>query len=297
MIYTITLNPSLDYIAFTDSINLGKTNRTRDEYIVPGGKGINIPILLSRLGVPTTALGFAGGFTGDKLIKLLENENINCDFSKLDSDTRINFKLSCGEITEFNGSGATLSVSDIESIKTKIKTLQSGDWLCLSGSVPNGVKSDIYKELALCVPTGIKVVVDTAGKPLLKSLDTKPFLIKPNIDELCDIFACEISIDNIEIYAKKLQKMGAKNVMVSCDKDGAFLLDMNGNTHFQKAPQGNAVNTVAAGDSMIAGFIKHYLDTESFAESLKFAVACGSATAFSKWIAKKEMIYTVYENM
>ncbi|MBR2448113.1 MAG: 1-phosphofructokinase [Clostridia bacterium] len=297
MIYTVTLNPSLDYIAFTDSINLGKTNRTRDEYIVPGGKGINISILLSRLDLPTTALGFAGGFTGDKLIKLLENENINCDFSKLDSDTRINFKLSCGEITEFNGSGATLSVSDIKSIKTKIKTLQSGDWLCLSGSIPNGVKSDIYKELALCVPTGVKVVVDTAGEPLLKSLDTKPFLIKPNIDELCDIFACEISIGNIEIYAKKLQKMGAKNVMVSCDKDGAFLLDMNGNTLFQKAPKGNAVNTVAAGDSMIAGFIKHYLDTESFAESLKFAVACGSATAFSKWIAKKEMIYTVYENM
>ena len=297
MIYTVTLNPSLDYIAFTDTFYKGKTNRTRDEYIVPGGKGINISILLSRLTVPTTALGFAGGFTGKKLISLLENENINCDFLEIDADTRINVKLNSGEITEFNGSGATLTNRDIENLKAKIKTLQNGDWLCLSGSIPKGINADIYKQLALCVPQGVNIVVDTVGKPLIEALKAKPFLIKPNIDELCDIFECEISTDNIEVYAKKLQDMGAQNVLISCGKDGAFLLDINGKTHFQQAPNGNAVNTVAAGDSMIAGFIKHYTETENYADSLKFAVACGSATAFSKWIAEKELIYKLYKSL
>jgi 1-phosphofructokinase len=297
MIYTVTLNPSLDYIAFTDTINLGKTNRTKNEYIVPGGKGINISILLSRLGLATTALGFAGGFTGEKLNDLLKSENINCDFSQINADTRINIKLSCGEITEFNGSGATLSEDNIESLKTKIKSLKKDDWLCLSGSVPSGVNADIYKQLALCAPNGVQVVVDTVGKPLLESLETKPFLIKPNIDELCDIFECEIGIDNIETYAKKLQVMGAQNVMVSCGKDGAFLLDNKGKAYFQTAPNGNAVNTVAAGDSMIAGFIAKYIKTENFETSLKFATACGSATAFSKWLADKETIDKIYKNL
>lgn len=297
MIYTVTLNPSLDYIAFTDTINLGKTNRTKNEYIVPGGKGINISILLSRLGLATTALGFAGGFTGEKLKDLLKSENINCDFSKTDANTRINIKLSCGEITEFNGSGATLSEDNIESLKTKIKSLKKGNWLCLSGSVPSGVNADIYKQLALCAPNGVQVVVDTVGKPLLESLETKPFLIKPNIDELCDIFECEIGIDNIETYAKKLQVMGAQNVMVSCGKDGAFLLNNKGDAYFQTAPNGNAVNTVAAGDSMIAGFIAKYIKTENFETALKFATACGSATAFSKWLAEKEIIEQIYKNL
>ncbi len=297
MIYTVTLNPSLDYIAFTDTINLGKTNRTKNEYIVPGGKGINISILLSRLGLATTALGFTGGFTGEKLIELLENENINCDFSHIDADTRINIKLSSDGITEFNGSGATLSEDNIESLKTKIKSLKKNDWLCLSGSVPSGVNADIYKQLALCAPNGVQVVVDTVGKPLLETLETKPFLIKPNIDELCDIFECEISIDNIKTHAKKLQVMGAQNVMVSCGKDGAFLLNNKGDAYFQTAPNGNAVNTVAAGDSMIAGFITKFNETQNHLDSLKFAVACGSATAFSKWLADKETIDSIYEKL
>lgn len=297
MIYTVTLNPSLDYIAFTDTVNFGKTNRTKDEYIVPGGKGINISILLSRLGLDTTALGFAGGFTGKKLKDLLKSEGIACNFSEIEADTRINVKLNSGEITEFNGSGATLSASDIEKLKAKIKLLKSGDWLCLSGSIPKGTETDIYKQLALCVSAGVNVVIDTAGKPLTESLKVKPFLIKPNIDELCYIFDTEIDIENIEFYAKKLQNMGAQNVLVSLGGDGAFLLDMNGKTHFQKAHKGNAVNTVAAGDSMIAGFIKHYAETQNFADSLKFSVACGSATAFSKWLAEKEFIYKLYKSL
>lgn len=297
MIYTVTLNPSLDYVAFTDTMAIGKTNRTKNEYIVPGGKGINISILLSRLGLSTTALGFAGGFTGEKLKDLLKSENINCDFSKIDADTRINVKLSCGDITEFNGSGAALGENDIESLKNKIKSLQNGDWLCLSGSVPSGVNADIYKQLALCTPKGVNIIIDTVGKPLLEALETKPFLIKPNIDELCDIFNAEIGIDNIETYAKKLQDMGALNVLISCGKDGAFLLDNKGKTYFQTAPKGNAVNTVAAGDSMIAGFIAEYIKTQNFESSLKFATACGSATAFSKWLADKEMIEKIYNGI
>lgn len=296
MIYTVTLNPSLDYIAFSDTLLFGKTNRTHNEYVVPGGKGINVSILLSRLGANTTALGFSGGFTGKELQRLLSNENITCDFSEVSDNTRINIKLSSGEITEFNASGISLNNDKINELTGKIKALKSGDWLCLSGSVPKGADSDIYKHLAHAAPQGVKIVVDAVGEPLISSLSEKPFLIKPNRDELCDLFGIEIhTTEDIIIYAKKLQEMGAQNVLVSLGGDGAILLDTAGETHIQKAPNGKPVNTVAAGDSMIAGFIFRYLDTENFSDSLKFATAAGSATAFSRWIAEKELVYELYK--
>ncbi|MBQ4119973.1 MAG: 1-phosphofructokinase [Clostridia bacterium] len=297
MIYTVTLNPSLDYIAFTDTICEGKTNRTKDEYIVPGGKGLNISILLSRLCCPSTALGFIGGFTGKELQNLLKAESINCNFTEVADTTRINFKLNSGKITEFNGSGITLDTDKIEKLKTRIKNLKSGDWLCLSGSIPKGAKADIYKELALSAPDSVITVIDAVGEPLKQALLAKPFLIKPNRDELCDFFGVDkIADEDIEIYAKKLQNMGAQNVMISLGSAGAFLLNSNGKTYFQKAPEGNPINTVAAGDSMIAGFIKRYCETNDFADSLKFAVAAGSATAFSKWLAEKDLIYKLYNS-
>ncbi len=298
MIYTLTLNPSLDYYAYPDSFNIGKTNRTRDEYILPGGKGLNVSVLLSRLGEETTALGIKGGFTGDELLRLLKEENINCDFWEAKGNTRINVKLSDSEITEFNGSGVSLRGEDISTLKGKIERLNEGDWLCLSGSIPKGADNDIYLELALLAKQGVKVVVDAVGEPLKQSLKAKPFLIKPNLDELEDLFGVKISsVEEIVHYAKLLQEMGAENVLVSLGKEGALLLDMNGNTHFEAAPNGRVINTVAAGDSMIAGFIHRYKKTADFADSLKYSVAAGSATAFSKWLAEKELVEELYNKM
>lgn len=298
MIYTVTLNPSLDYVAFCDTINFGKTNRTKNEYIVPGGKGLNISILLSRLGSDTCALGFCGGFTGKELERLLKNEGINCDFQQANQNTRINVKLSGKEITEFNASGIALDSSKINTLKEKLQTLKLGDWLCLSGSIPKGTEATIYHDLALCAPQGVNVVVDAIGEPLLESLKVKPFLIKPNIDELCDIFECEIKTqEEIVFYAKKLKDMGAQNVLVSLGKDGALLLDSGNTIHTIKPPKGNAVNTVAAGDSMIAGFIHRYSQTGDYADSLKFATACGSATAFSEWIASPTLVEQLYKTL
>ena len=193
MIYTITLNPSLDYVAYTDSFERGKTNRTRDEYIVPGGKGLNVSVLLSRLGDETTALGIKGGFTGDELVRLLKKENINCSFWQADGNTRINVKLSGNEITEFNGSGVSLRKEDISALKNRLSELKEGDWLCLSGSIPNGADNTIYLELASSVKEGVKVVVDASGEPLRAALSAKPFLIKPNIDELGELFGKKIT--------------------------------------------------------------------------------------------------------
>ena len=296
MIYTLTLNPSLDYYAYPDSFNIGKTNRTKGEYILPVGKGLNVSVLLSRLGVPTTALGFTGGFTGDELIRLLKEENIHCDFGKANGNTRINVKL-CGEnITEFNGSGISPRKEDISALKEKVSLLKAGDWLCLSGSIPNGADKDIYLELASLVKNGVKVVVDASGEALTLALSANPFLVKPNIDELGELFGVNISgREEIELYAKKLQETGAQNVLVSLGAEGAFLLDMNGNTHYEAAPKGEAVNTVGAGDSMIAGFICRYRKTENFADSLKYSVAAGSATAFSRRIAEKKLVEELYE--
>ena len=295
MIYTLTLNPSLDYVAVADSFNVGKTNRTGEEYFVPGGKGINVSVLLTRLGEKTTALGFAGGFTGNELCRLLEEENINCNFKKANGNTRINVKLDSGEITEFNASGITLTESDISCLKERLGELVSGDWLCLSGSIPKGTSQDIYFNLAKSVKNGVNVVVDAVGEPLKAALKAKPFLIKPNIDELCDLFTAEIKTkEEIIFYAKKLIEMGAQNVLVSLGGDGAILVDMAGGEHFCPAHKGNAVNTVGAGDSMVAGFIYKYKQTANFKESLKFAVAAGSATAFSPWLAEKEKIYELF---
>lgn len=295
MIYTLTLNPSLDYVAEADSFNIGKTNRTKNEYFVAGGKGINVSLLLSRLGLDTTALGFIGGFTGKELERQLKKENINCDFQQVEGNTRINVKLKGDDITEFNASGVVLSENEISALKEKLKALKEGDWLCLAGSIPKGAEASVYKDLALSVKEGVKVVVDAIGEPLKASLSAKPFLVKPNIDELSDLFGAEIKTkEEIECYAKLLQEMGAKNVLVSMGGDGAFLLDMEGNTHFMPAHKGKVINTVGAGDSMIAGFICKFIETKDYFDSLKFAVAAGSATAFSPWLAEKELIEKLY---
>lgn len=299
MVYTVTLNPSLDYNAKAVSANTGKTNRTYGEFIVPGGKGLNVSIMLSKLGVSTTAFGFSAGFTGEELKRLMKEQGCNSDFITLANGfTRINVKLISDTITEFNGSGATISATDIDNLKSKISTLSSNDTLVLSGSIPKGVDEDIYLVLASAAPKGTQIIIDTCGVPLSRSLAISPFLIKPNIDELCDLFNRSIeSREDIVKSSKTLQNMGAQNVLVSLGEKGAILVTADGKEYYCDAPVGSFVNTVGAGDSMVAGFIAEYKKSKNEGKALKFAVACGSATAYSPWLADTDTINKLYEMM
>lgn len=299
MVYTVTLNPSLDYNANVDTTNTGKTNRTYGEYIVPGGKGLNVSIILSRLGMDTTAFGFCAGFTGEELKSLMANQGCKSDFITVDNGfTRINVKLVAKEVTEYNGSGITLNETDIENLKDKISKLSPHDTLVLSGSIPKGIDEGVYATLSKSAPDGVKVVIDTTGEPLKRALECNPFLIKPNIDELSDFFDTTIeSSEDIVKYAKMLQTMGAQNVLVSMDEKGAVLVTSTGKEFYCDTPAGNFQNSVGAGDSMVAGFIYEYAKTENMGKSLKFSVASGSATAYSPWLAEKENILKLYEIM
>ena len=292
MIYTVTLNPSLDYTAHVISADYGKTNRTKNESILPGGKGLNVSVMLKRLGVPSVALGFCAGFTGDELLRLAKSEGCDCDFIKLNSGfTRINMKLVSGEVTEYNGSGITVTDADVAKLCKKLAGLAENDLLVLSGSVPNGAEPTVYKTLLQCVPSGVVTVLDCSGAPLKNALCCRPFLVKPNIDELCDFFNTEIKTEaEIIKYAKKLQALGAENVLVSLGEGGAVLLTESGECFFEKVPDGEMQNTVGAGDSMVAGFIYSLKKTGDFRKALRFAVACGSATAYAPWLAQKSDI-------
>ncbi len=299
MVYTVTLNPSLDYNAQVETLNFGKTNRTFGEYIVPGGKGINVSIILARLGIKTTAFGFCAGFTGNELKNLMANQGCACDFIDLNKGfTRINVKLVSNQVTEYNGSGISITSDDIEQLKNKISHLCENDVLVLSGSLPKGVSEDAYYKLALVAPKGVKVIIDTTGKPLKHALNSNPFLIKPNIDELNEFFGINISnMEDVVKYAKLLQNMGAQNVLVSMDEKGAVLVTYDGKEFYCDTPAGNFKNSVGAGDSMVAGFICEYSKSENMGKSLKFSVASGSATAYSDWLAQKDDIIKLYEIM
>ena len=299
MIYTVTLNPSLDYTANAKSFNIGKTNRVSDEYFVVGGKGLNVSILLRRLGVNSTALGFTAGFTGKELEKMLESLNCRHDFIEVSEGfTRINVKLVENEVTEFNAAGPKISDADIHLFLKKISELKPEDTLVLSGSIPAGVSENIYSRIIETAPQGTTVILDTCGKALTSALSLRPFLIKPNDEEICDLFGKSIeSHEDVVFYAKKLQKMGARNVLVSLGEKGAVLLTERCEVFTCEPPKGEMVNTVGAGDSMVAGFIREYSLSGDYAASLKFAVCCGSATAYSKWLAGKEMIEKLIEEM
>lgn len=296
MIYTVTLNPSIDYTADVGTAELGKTNRTKNEYIAPGGKGLNSSIILSRLGQKNIAFGFTAGFTGLELERIMKNHGTKCRFTKIENGlTRINVKFVADEVTEFNGSGISVSDFDIHKLCKNISRLKSGDWLVLSGSAPRGANPDIYKTLMSAAKDGVKIVLDTVGEPLKLALPQKPFLVKPNLDELCDFFETPIETDEqIVSYAKKLSKMGAKNVLVSLGEKGAILLSENGDTIKCDVPKGEMLNTVGAGDSMVAGFIHKFKINGDYNDALKFAVAAGSATAYSKWLAEKDLIEKLY---
>ena len=296
MIYTLTLNPAIDYVMRADSISLGRTNRSDSEELYFGGKGINVSVILKELGEETTALGFVGGFTGDFLEKGLADMGIKTDFVRLSKGiTRINVKLKSGDETEINAKGPVVTEDELASLMAKLDSVESGDTVVLAGSVPSSLPSDIYEKiLATLDGRDVRVAVDAEGELLLKSLKYRPFLIKPNNFELSQIEGKTLKCDaDIESAARKLKDMGAVNVLVSLGKDGAMLIDEHGRMHKANAPKITPVNTVGAGDSMVAGFLSGA--KEGYGYALGLGIASGSATAASAELAKKEDIFKLLE--
>lgn len=297
MIYTVTLNPALDYIIQVDQLKPGEINRTKGEMILPGGKGINVSMVLYELGYTSVALGFVAGFTGEKLIKDLKQRGIRTDFISVERGmTRINVKVKGREETEINGSGPDVPAIAVQVLMIQMERLKPGDILVLAGSVPEMMPEDIYEKLMSRLEgRGIKVVVDTTGRALIGTLKYRPFLVKPNHHELGEMFG--VSINDKEqacMYARKLQEMGAVNVLVSMASEGAVLLDENGTYHECDAPKGNVKNSVGAGDSMVAGFLASYFETKDYTKAFHMAVAAGSATAFSAYLATGPEILEVF---
>ena len=257
MVYTVTLNPALDYVMKLGNLRTDDINRTNGEEIYYGGKGINVSVILTQLDIPNTALGFLGGFTGKKLEEMLKSDGISCDFNYLKSgDTRINVKIKADKEIDLNACGPEITQEDMQSFLKKLDGIKDGDYLILAGSIPKTLPDDIYERMLERVSDRkVNCVVDATGDLLKNVLKYRPFLIKPNHHELGDLFSVEIkSDDDIVKYSKKLQEMGAKNVLVSMAKDGAMLTDENGNIHKIGNAKGKLVNSVGCGDSMVAGF-------------------------------------------
>jgi 1-phosphofructokinase len=289
MIYTVTLNPSLDYIVEVDQVTLGELNRTKNETKFPGGKGINVSQVLKRLDVDSRALGFLGGFTGDYIEEFLTSHGINTDFVKVDEDTRINIKLKSEDETEINAKGPNITEENFEALKGKIRELTSEDILVLAGIIPSTMPESTYEELVkLCNENGTKFIVDAEGELLKKVLPLNPFLIKPNHHELGDLFNTVInSCEEVIPYGRELIKQGAQNVIVSLADKGAVLINKD-LALIATSPKGDVKSSVGAGDSIVAGFIATYEKTKSIEEAFRFSVAAGSATAFSIGLCTRE---------
>ena len=291
MIYTVTFNPSLDYIVSVNDFQLGLTNRTDSELILPGGKGINVSTILMNLGIDSTAFGFAAGFTGEEIIREVEAMGIRSDFIKIDSGiSRINLKLKNIDGTEINGSGPEISEEKIEELLRKLDILGEGDILVLAGSIPASMPADMYSTIMERLQhKNVTFIVDATKDLLINVLKYKPFLIKPNNHELGEMFGVILKTDeDIITYAKKLQEKGARNVLISMAGDGAILITEDGEIHKGLPPKGEVVNSVGAGDSMVAGFLTGYLNTGDYEKAFKLGIATGSATAFLAWLAEKE---------
>lgn len=297
MIYTVTFNPSLDYIVSVDDFKLGMTNRTYAEEIYPGGKGINVSIVLNNLGFHNTALGFVGGFTGEEIEKRIRESGCNTWFIHVHSGiSRINVKLKNIEGTEINGMGPDISEEAFSKLLNKLEELNDGDVLILAGSIPTSINSQAYSIIMNRIENkNILVVVDATKDLLVNVLKHHPFLIKPNNHELGEIFGVEINTkDDVKIYGKKLQEMGARNVLVSMAGEGAVFIGEHGECYETVPPEGTLVNGVGAGDSMVAGFMAGWLESADYEHAFYKSVACGSASAFSEYLATKEQVETVY---
>lgn len=298
MIYTVTLNPSIDYIVHVDNLQLGALNRMQRDLKIPGGKGINVSRVLGRLGVENTALGFLGGFTGDFVREALSSENIATGFVPIKGDTRINIKLKHGEETEINGQGPAITPEEADELFCKLDSLGAGDMVVLSGSSPASLGEMYYDRLIeACSSRGVSFVLDTTGEAMRRGISKGPFLIKPNLHELAELFGVEInSFDEIVYYGRKLQEQGAEHVLVSMAGDGAVLITSDG-VYRSNAPQGTVRNSVGAGDSMVAGFVGAWAQGKDMKEAFAVGVACGSATAFSDDLAELELIRELLEQV
>jgi len=293
VIYTVTFNPSLDYIISVPSFQTGVVNRTSVEILNPGGKGINVSLVLRNLGLDSTAYGFLAGFTGSEIARLLGGRGIKTDFINVEEGiSRINVKIRSDEESEINGQGPRITEADIEKLYAKLDKLTSEDYLVLAGSIPDVMPSSMYSDImARLADKNIKVVVDATQKLLMNVLKYKPFLIKPNNHELAEMLGVEIrNKDDVVKYAKQLQEMGARNVLVSMAGDGAVLLAEDGSEFRAEAPKGKVRNSVGAGDSMVAGFLTGYIQKGNYADAFKMGVCTGSASAFSDGMATREEV-------
>ena len=292
MIYTVTLNPSLDYHAFTDRFAAGELNRSNKELLLPGGKGINVATVMKEFGYECTLLGFTAGTTGQEIKRLVSEAGLVDEMTGLPSGmSRINVKIHAKEETELNGTGPFISSEDLESLMKRIDRINDGDVLVLSGSIPPSLPDTVYAMILDRIKgKDIITAVDATGDLLMNTLPLRPFVIKPNIEELGALFGAKIKTrEGCVPYAKKIQEAGAGNVLVSLGKDGAVLLTEDGRFIFCNAPSGSAVNTIGSGDSMLAGFLHGMMEKNDHIYALRTAIAAGSACAFSEGLAKKEL--------
>lgn len=299
MIYTVTFNPAIDYVVRTPQMKMGEVNRSSSEKIFFGGKGINVSVVLAELGVCSKALGFVAGFTGRAIEEGIADKGVTSDFVHLEKGfSRINVKIKSDEETELNGQGPVITETDIAKLYSKLDELSDGDTIVLAGSIPNSLPADIYEKiLAYLAPKNVRAVVDATGKLLMNVLKYKPFLVKPNNHELGEIFGVKLkTYDDIVMYANKLREMGAKNVLVSMAGDGAVLVDEQGNVHSCGVCKGTVVNSVGAGDSMVAGFIAG-CEKGNYDYALKLGTAAGGATAFSMGLAEKKLIDELFSQL
>lgn len=300
MIYTITFNPALDYIMVVPSCRNGEVNRTESEKIMAGGKGINVSIVLNNMGVENTALGFISGFTGGAIENILADMNCKTDFIKLDNGfSRINVKIKSDTETEINSQGPDISDGAVKKLYEKLDSLNDGDTLVLAGSIPSSLSDSIYCEIMdYLKDKKLNIVVDATKDLLVNVLKYKPFLVKPNNHEIGEIFGVELKTRNEVVpYAKKMQEMGAKNVLVSMAGEGAVFVGENGEVYESEAPKGKLVNSTGAGDSMVAGFLAGYMEKQDFMYALKMGLSAGSASAFSENLATKEEILNVFKTI
>lgn len=300
MIYTVTFNPSLDYMVGVDELKLGATNRAKSEEMIPGGKGINVSIVLKNLGMESTALGFVAGFTGDEIKRRISELGCKTDFISVpEGVSRINVKLKGEQETEINGIGPCITDTQVEELLQQLDKLSEGDILVLAGSIPASMSDTIYYDIMTRLEKkNVMVIVDATKDLLVNVLEKRPFLIKPNNHELGEIFGVELtSNEEIIKYAKKLQEKGARNVLISMAGDGAIFLGEDGSVFESPAPKGTVVNSVGAGDSMVAGFLTGYLEKKDYRHAFKMGISTGSASAFSKELAKREEVMAIYNTL
>lgn len=298
MIYTCTITPSLDYTTYLPAFETGGLNRTEEVYFYPGGKGINVSRVLKRLDVDSVAISYAGGFVGDYIETFLHEEGIETDFIETTEITRINVKIKADEETELNGPGPAITEEQQQLLLAKVEQMEKGDWFVLAGSLPASIPTSFFEQLAkICEMNGVRFVLDTSGPALKALIHTKPFLVKPNEEELGELFDTNITTKAEAFhYAKKLVALGVQHVVVSMGGEGALLVTKE-IALAAEAPKGQVVNTVGAGDSLVAGFIAAYVEQENATEAFRYGVASGSATAFQSDLGDKSGVLALIDEV